>query len=76
MKAATRLGLHLGVLTEAGSVVEREVVHHPGAEEAPPEEEVLRSLLHRPAALLARLSARTGAEQSRAGQRFWLTPRR
>lgn len=51
MKAATRFGLHFSQdatrdLTKAGGVVEREVVHHPGAEEAPPEEEVLRSLLH------------------------------
>lgn len=51
MKAATRLGMHLSQdatrdLTKAGGVVEREVVHHPGAKEAPSEEEVLCSLLH------------------------------
>lgn len=33
-------------LTKAGGVVERQVVHHSGTKEAPPEEEILSSLLH------------------------------
>lgn len=49
-------------LTKAGGVVERQVVHHSGTKEAPPEEEILSSLLHRPTALLSRLLRDTEPE--------------
>lgn len=55
LKMSSVFILQPAVLTKAGGVVEREVVHHPGTEEAPPEEEVLSSLLHRSAALLTGL---------------------
>lgn len=45
-----------GFPTKAGSVVEREVVHHSGTKETPPEQEVLGSLLQRPTALLTGLT--------------------
>lgn len=41
--------------TKAGRIVEREVVHHSGTKETPPEEEILSSLLHRSTALLTGL---------------------
>lgn len=47
--------ISLQFLTKAGGVIEREIVHDPGTKEAPPEEEILSSLLHRSTALLARL---------------------
>lgn len=49
-------------LTKAGGVVERQVVHHSGTKEAPPEEEILSPLLHRPTTLLSRLHRDTEPE--------------
>lgn len=58
--------------TKAGGVVEREVVHHSGTEETPPEQEVLSSLLQRPTALFAGLSR----DQDRKGKSLGSTTTR
>lgn len=60
--------LQAAALTKAGGVVECEVVHHSGPEEAPPEEEVLSSLLHRSAVLLTGLIRDRREELVGAGQ--------
>lgn len=54
-------------LTEAGGIVEREVVHHSGTKKTPPEEEVLGSLLHWSTALLTGLIGDTGGEERALG---------
>lgn len=51
------------VLTEAGGVVECEVVHHSGTKETPPEEEILSTLLHGSTALLPGLDGDKAREE-------------